>query len=771
MTLLLRLLMPFAIGVLLAQAGCSPSAAGGDIAALIAPPSVSVVSAGAGAGATSVRQLAPTSFPADADYFTDPLHEYAFDRATNELDVVNDLLCLLAQARYGELVNQGLYVAQIDTQRCDPAQGAAPQSVGSVAYEDWIVRSRRRAFDEPQQVDLWVPTMVDRATGNVHTLFSTLDVFSPASPENPYGIFDLDFAGTVPFGDPHAAFYCGRLATKPAVGGRIGFTFFKLRGDLATLPSIGDKHHLIQVDVDLAVDQSSGLALVSRLERRNDPQLGDSGVVAKSFRLAFDATTLVRQEDAGPVVALARDSFLRNTRRYNLYVDDVRSNALGQRVELRTGMTIVLADGSNAWLSPFGIQLTTDVQVQDGDTVFEAGPNGATGPPLTLRLAPGKLIQCTRESAPLSALSGEVFEWTEPFVPAAPPPQRYHLSWNGTDFDAYEQFDAATGQWLPIAPFTVSPTTFGTLRMASKRYGRNCILRAGANGLAYYTERIASGDDALFGSPPQPLPLFGLLECLRPQLTGAEVDAGDIHFPPAPDVTQPWVYSFDPADRVLYFDDPQLGLQATTLAPLEYVSGGPFVDGMRSGPLVADTTGLSNVDDVWDLPVYFVWETGSNEWNRWNGVSDANGATVPFDAPVQFGYVHLQANDANNDPTFDGQQFLLEYRGAGQLLGIPFQPVDTDQDGQSDHDVPLFSIADGVAVGPGGLGYVVRAVERELVLQPAGGGPPPGLDPALADQLLLPDGRFYRTPAIGPVPQPSGSPAVVGGEIQSLQKR
>jgi hypothetical protein len=79
------------------------------------------------------------------------------------------------------------------------------------------------------------------------------------------------------------------------------------------------------------------------------------------------------------------------------------------------------------------------------------------------------------------------------------------------------------------------------------------------------------------------------------------------------------------------------------------------------------------------------------------------------------------------------------------------------------HVLGDFGFADGVVVGPKGAGYVVKTMERELLLHPV--AVPPALDPAQADARLLSDGSAYRTPAIGPVPMLDESPAVVSGEI------
>lgn len=764
---LLRIAAPFGLGALLGHAGCSPSSARGGDDDLIAPPSVALLTADPDAiSFSSVHRLSTAQFPAGCDYFRDHAHQEVFDAAADELEVVNDVLCELAQSRYGELVNRGLYLAQIDAALCDPA-GAGVTALGTArSLEPWIVRSVRRDRNLPQHVEAWIPDRLDGPTQLSTTLYSALDVFAPATAANPFGVFTLNFAGTPPFGDPAAADYCGLVKTRVPRTGRIGYELFFLRGDPNLLPAVGDEHRLLQVAVDLAADQSSGLAKVARVERSNDVVNGDSGLLATTFRLAFDATTAVRQHDALPPVASSRSSFRVANRRYNLYVDDASLGALGDRVALRSAVPLLLPNGGHALLDAGGLHVLGDLPYADGDVVREDGA-GAGAPTWTLRVAPGRLIECTRQTIRLTDAVNEVFEWIEPFDPAAPPARRLHVSFDGVDFFAFEQWVEATASWQPIVPFTIPLDLYLALRLRSPRWGGNVVARFGANDLAYFTERVASGDEALFGGATS-VAFHALMDGLRPQLTGAEVDAGDVFFVTVPP-TQPWTYRFDRADRTLEYVDPNQNVAAVTLAPSEFASSGVFLAGMRSGPLVLDATTLPKPEAIWDLPQFWIWETGQNPWNQWIGLIDAAGVALPIDPPLQFPYTHSVANDANGDATFDGQQFLLEYRGDGQLVGIPWAPIDTDQDGVADHDAPLFNIADGVSVGPGGKGYVVKTMERELLLAPV--PVPPNLDPTQADALLLPDGSNYRTPAIGPVPPLDEAPAVVGGEILAAPHR
>ncbi len=766
-----RLMTPFVLGLLLALAGCAPTDPNGSIEGLIAPPSVSVVTADPDLVAASLHTLGVSQFPADAEYFTDGVHQFVYDGALKQIEKVNEVLCLLAQSRYEALTNDGLYLAQIDPGLCATGGGPLNQAGGGRQLEEWIVRSLRPTIQDPQRVEFWVPTQ-EEGGGLLPptTLFSRLDVFAAPTASNPFGAFHMNFAGTAQNGNPKDAQYCGLIATRPPVVGRFGYDLFFLRGDLGQLPLVGDHHELTQVRVDLAVDQSSGFAAISRLERRNDPFNGDSGVVPKLVRLAFDATTLVRQEDQGPVVALQRDAFGSCSLRYNLYVDDARLGTLGERVRLRTGVPIRLESGSQAFLDYYGLHRPNGEIVVDGEFAQEELPGGGLDPkPLELRVAPGRLIELTRNTTPISTLAGTIFEWDEPWTPQSNGPVTYRLVCDGVDFIAVEIFDPVAGAFTPISPFAVPLDAWFVLRLRSKRFGGNCAVRLGSPDLSWYTERVVSGDDSLFKAQST-LNLYALLDALRPGITALEAEAGDVFFPPANNPGSPYTYVFDRADRTLRTLDTFQQLSPVGLANGEIPASGPFVKGMRSGPLVVDTTSLQTNEEIFDAATYYVWETGANEWNWWFGLTDSTGATLVLDAPLQFPYTHSTANDANGDSTYDGVQFLLEYRGDGQLFGIPYQPVDTDIDGQPDHDAPIFSLADGVALGPLGSGYVVKTIERELLLLPAG-SIPPGLDPAQADALTLPDGSFYRTPDIGPVPPLVEAPTVVGGELLRLRPR
>jgi hypothetical protein len=754
----------------LAASACSPSHANESVSGLSAPPTVAVVTtvppptilslATHGSGADVRAQNG--RFPATADFCTDPVNTVVFDRASDDLKFVNDLLCLLGQTQYAKLVNRGLYLAQIDQFTCKPP--AVVNAVGQTrGFEDWLVASSRRRF-EPQHVSLWVPTHDDGPGLVPLTVFASLDVTSPPSAANPFGLFTMNFAGTLVGGTPDVAQHCGQLVTRAPFNGRIGYDLFFLRGDLAKLPVVGDHHELLQVDVDLAADQLSGVAHSKKQQRDNLPVVGDTGVVTTDSRVAFDANAIVRSQNGGPTVTTSRTAFTIDELRYNLY--DAKT---GDRVALNTGAVVELVNGQDGFLDYYGLYVPPGATAKDGDVVHLV-VNGVVDPnPLILRVAPGRLVENTRHSTLLISAVNEVFEWDEPFLPSGIGPNRYHLVCNGANFTAFEQFDFAQGVWKALAnPFVVNVTTYGVLQMRSARFGGNVNYVDNATDVVWYTQRLVSGDPTIF--PPASggtLTLFAYFGGLQPSVTSTQANLGDVYFANSI-LSQPYTYQFHQTDLTLYYDN-QGNLQPAGLGTGQAPTSGPFVGGMRSGPLVTTTAGFNRPEDVFLQPVVYTYETGANLWNEFTGLADPNkGTFLVFGQPLQFVYSHFGFNDANGDNAFDGQVYLLEYRGDGELHGIPTKTVDTDGDGTPDHDVPIFNILDGVLLGPNGNDFACKAVDVELMPTTLA-SPPPGLDPAAADALPLLDGSTYTTPSIGPVPKVSAPPAVVGGTIQGIR--
>jgi len=259
------------------------------------------------------------------------------------------------------------------------------------------------------------------------------------------------------------------------------------------------------------------------------------------------------------------------------------------------------------------------------------------------------------------------------------------------------------------------------------------------------------------------------MSCLKGDITEQQAQSGDVFQDPSFDVQVPHGFLLRRSDMTLYLDEEgdQSNLVPATLVDGAQPQGGPFQWGIHSGPMLTDTSGLQDTFGLWNQDVFYTWETGPNSWNKLTMLLDEQGVAVNFDPPLQFSYQHSIENDFDGDPTWAGKTFLLNYNGPGDLFGIPMQPVDLDADGFPDRFYPLFSIADGVLMGPEGEEYAIKAIEKELTLKEGAPGICDGQTIGPVSGLALPDGSEYEAPDIGPKPVIDDPPAVIDGVVQT----
>ncbi|MEW6602757.1 MAG: hypothetical protein AB1499_17430, partial [Nitrospirota bacterium] len=225
-------------------------------------------------------------------------------------------------------------------------------------------------------------------------------------------------------------------------------------------------------------------------------------------------------------------------------------------------------------------------------------------------------------------------------------------------------------------------------------------------------------------------------------------------------------YNFDTSLMVLNFDGtPVLATDA-------------YQWGIMSGPLFEPTVdNLAMLACDWDpsqicgwkawntLPVYYTWETGSNDWNKFTALVDPDDSSIlKFDPPMQVSYVHTW--DDLSTSTFN-----LEYSGFGNLWGIPGKCIDWDSGaevecGPETRWIPQFSLTAGsevTDVADGVTKYYVKPLEMEQRMQEVDITNCADLS---TTTYSLPNMSEWVDPDIGPEPNVSGAPAVIGGVVQ-----
>lgn len=758
------------VAALFVIAACSGGSddAGAPIEGLQAPEQIEIVTV---EGVQSTPQgLAPSAplppnFDAGADYMTDVARNHVYDPSMEQIATVNHILCFLAQTGATEMVNAGPYNAQINEQRCeqggDPSAASTGQSSGvALALSTWVVDSVRDSRTSPQTVSFWVPQNDDngQSMGLIH---ARATISSSPSDENPFGQFGLNFAMVPDQGDVQNPLGYGTLETVDAGGNALGFGFFESSGDLNQVTtSPGEYAQVVAVVVAMSDDETDGRARLTRSWRYYDDFLNqDSGIQTEEYLLDFSATEVLRELVGGATECLSRTNFHYNTWRYNLY-----DAVTGERVELNSGFPIRTAAGGYGWLGYHGLWVPPGDTVEHGDVVqrVEFGSDQTTD--YTILKAPGKLIRHVRDTLLLADAEGIDFEW---FDFQAQPPARVRLNVTAGQWFKTAQWDDQAHIWAPLqSPELIDTQAVGFLSVYSQSLGGPCGYQHGDPLITYFRTSVVDGASDLWNQAVGGVvSLYGYVQCLDSDITGAEAEQGDVYLPDQTMVNSPYEFEFHASDLTLYRNNGGQPATRVGLADGEAPQGGPFSWGLRSGPLVTDTSGLSSVWEAWGSAEFYVYETGHNPWNCLITALDAQNQPVTFDPPLQFTYTHSTANDKNGSNSHDGFVCLLSYNGPGDLHGIPHQGVDFNNDGSPDRFYPSFSIEDGVLCGPTGDEYVLRAIGSEITLQTVLGGCA-GLDTANAAGLTLPDGSSYSTPDIGPRPTVTDPPAVIQGVAQ-----
>jgi hypothetical protein len=198
-----------------------------------------------------------------------------------------------------------------------------------------------------------------------------------------------------------------------------------------------------------------------------------------------------------------------------------------------------------------------------------------------------------------------------------------------------------------------------------------------------------------------------------------------------------------------------------------------------------------------NLPVFYTWETGPNNWNRFIGLKDSGNIFVNFEAPLQIKYVHHQPDAQMPDRVYDGNTFMLEYGGFGQMNGIPSfcvnmdtgDKVDCSQSGGGSNSirwVPQFTIPSVQPAGAPLAGsltevtdsnntkYFVKPleIEQRMILDMTAGACNTLASTSFSGYSLpgigvfAGDAFFTNASAGNPEPAVSSAPAVIGGVVQ-----
>ncbi|MBI4685480.1 MAG: hypothetical protein HY755_09805 [Nitrospirae bacterium] len=788
--------------------GCSNggggvSAASSTGSALTIADRVSVVDAQSSPGKMSalLKELYLTTFdlPSTSQYFTDAQTVYVEERSAEAFDIVNEIMCMTGQSKYGAMVNKGNYKAQIDMNLCSKnsdnassaGQSSQNQSSGSTApnYEKWTVNSSRADNNSPHIVKVWMHEEADEYEP-AKVIYIKMTITEAVSSTNPYGIFTMNFDAYPEAGG--ARMFRGYLKTERDTATNKVLLKFVVSGGFSG-SSFDEK-----IVLDRAVDGSTG----SGTTYMSDTWGGESK--KGYFNIAFNNNYFRRYNvTSSDDKCFSRTTFDSTVWRYGLY------NSSGNRVELNSGFPIKTTGNAYGWIGYYGMWFSEGVTPPENNTtVYKVAysQSGETLTPYTVIKKGGKLKKHTRHTTTLSNIKNIPLDgWMEGTYPNQ---TSYRVKWDSTaqQFIKFAQQNTTTYMWENITEAAVDLSTiqFGELNFWSQSIGGQVRVKLSCTGWDNTTNKpicsapnnstqiIYFTETPIFPGDTVPSSLRCYENCPIYNATTGVTSSGW-----GGDPTNPTAYNYafsSASTNMILKDGSNRDMILTTASGSNqwgFMSGPMFDPSGNTTDLNGNTITITQALDCnWDndnnpatnpatctwnawsaLSTYYTWETGPNQWNQFTALVDSGGTPLTFSPPMQVSYTHTQTDATKPDYKYNGTKFYLEYSGFGNLWGIPGKCVafDTGAEvscGPNTRWIPEYSILDGSELtnsADGTTKYLAKALEKEQRMSVAADANCTALT---LTSYTLPDILLWEDPAIGSEPTVTNAPAVIGGVLQ-----
>lgn len=729
------------------------------------------VLAGLAVAAGSVAFLAAAPTDTTSPFFKDPQNEWVQDSLSDALGTPNTILCFMSALRADLMVNAGKYVALVDMKKCDSnSRGGSDDSSSTnsgasaqVKYNRVIVESTRASNNDAMIVKAWFTMPMGGGGGGPELsvdMYAYAQITESPSTSNPNGKFTMSFCG-IPTGIPTDCVLQGELTALD--GNTLSFTEKEM-------PPGGGSGSTRRLTITRSGDTGSG-----RVEFVEDGQTkgGAFSYDAAFFRRgnsANDAQCFSRTRDEGDV----------STWRYGVYKAD------GSRADLANpGFNISATYGGQTYWGHagfWGVFLPT-VSVNGSqknllDLVSEvsrATPGSTSSTTYTLNKVGGKLYRMDKKPGTLSDLKGQgIMTHLQPNVVAPNDGGgQAEVSWTGSQLVIKRKMDGS-GNWTagndaPLLASTIRTNApyLKTLQGFSQSAGGEVQITVPSSGEFVASTSIAARSRQLVtpGSAGAPGQLACVHRCPKGNLALTDFNGGDpfqtiqVMVPsqsgPVPQSMSSQM-AFGPVsttNKITYTfpASGQLTAAGGALVDASTLSlSGMYQGGFQSGRLIdtasdvyasvrCDPAGVQGFNPsptgsyicpwlVEEAATYYTYETGSNPWNRYVGLSAGNTA-VTFDPPKIFSLnVDSTSTTAKPNSPLLGTTVRLQYNGFGDLQGIPGVCVDmrsnlpvqcgssSGADQQFIRWVPAFSIKDKSEITEEGTSnkFYVKYLEREV---------------------------------------------------------
>ena len=727
-------------------------------------------------GVNSIAAINVNTFSSSSDYNKDRASIFVYEESAQALQIVNSIMCQIAQSRPDLMLNAGAYKAQIDEEKCNK-QVQDSQEGSGVDYVTWTVEASREE-NQPMVVKLWVPDDTDRDGTAESTTSAKLTVYHPANSTYPLGFFNLHFQSTNNSDGTENS--KGFMRTLKKGEANILEFYYPINHNGTTL------ENAVRIEIQ---SDGSGKGRTQNLEWDQNGPTGNK----MAYDIAFNENYFYKKKDGGNPACLNRNNFFETAWRNGVYTNS------GTRVDINSGFPIkkTLNDKDYyGYVGYYGLWMP-EINLSENETVTKLDfTDPSNNSDYRVKTYGGKLYKHTKQALTLSEIKNVPLYWND----QTDSNNQKRVFWNGTKlkYDA-TRCNSSGCQWQEIDEQELS------LNSSNAPYG------------FWFWSQALGGDgrlDLTYGSDKEPLaPLDNatvIFHTREPVFPGDAVPPTLTCFHQCPEfgnlangydngsqpsvykqniwsdnktgATSGYIYSFstDSEKMVLKDNESNSIVFNTSNENLEW--------GVFSGELIEDnSTNREAMVCDWDssntkicpwkaretLSHFYSWETGKNEWQKLSVLIDGSGNAVKFDPPMIVKYIR-SSSKSNSGKDYNNAKFYLEYNSFGDLWGIPYFCTDLNGNpascGYNTKWVNEFVIPAGTTVTKVGGGdpsvldgteFVVKPLEIEQAMKEVDG---PTCAAVLSlGGVSLPDISGYTPPGIGSKPDVDGAPVVIAG--------
>jgi hypothetical protein len=683
----------------------SCSGGGGDIGgalsgavdALSLPGRITLTqTGGSGASGASVN-MAANPYLVGADNYDDPGSDYSeqskeiWVEDTDALDMVNDILGVVQDSAYAQFLNTGPYkalVRKVDDE-VQTQTGSSSTSSTTENLMEITVDVTRASNASPMIIKVWVNEQGGGPEGSSMRIRGYFEVFEGVSQAYPLGRMEAHFKSNLLDGNgdeiPGEVFTMALKVDADQDGNVIVESV-----DIGQIDPPGPEEEEWELRLRLIAnpDLSEGTAYIQEHESWTNG--GPAEIEDIEDYVAFNADFYKEKEVGEAEEVYDKGNLFRKVFRYKLF-----ERESGDKVEMSSGFPIRLEEGNYGYIGYYGLWVENGIEVQDGDTVTDLDGNEYD----VLKVG-GKLRRNTKSSITLGELADLEMSYYECDA-GGDPCTDYVIVWDGTtqEFLTLGTRNFETGQ----IDYYAEPVSFV---FQGEWHGAWCqALNAYLNLGRYQSPQNSTvityhAEETIDPSTAENLTLY--------------------YWGPPLGVTQEDYWAGATAEKTYTFDALNLVLNDESVQPiLDIVSE----QGTTISPLSLVSLPQEDMWTAYDQDVYYSWTTGSDDWQQFTTIIDSNQNFMTFDPPLHFAYTHATANDLNDDATYDGQKFSLEYDGFELRVPWNFDPDEGEWQ-------PVINLKDGTILENGGTQYVVKGTEIGVMMQLAA-------DPSAADDLTV----------------------------------